>query len=123
MIKQPFDPGNLKIKRQKILFFFMDHNWHDANELCDKFGSAWNQRKNLNLRKKGHLAFISRFVLGTKSLWEYRLLTPNIKIDLEHTCLIPDSNESKLQTMKKIKPHSKPLVHLSLFNTSKFTGD
>lgn len=126
MIKQPFDPGNLKIKRQKILNLFMDRNWHDANELVDKFGSAWNQRKNLDLKLKGGISFISRFIPGTRSLWAYRLITPNRDIDLEHTCLkskvpkpkLPLVNNTALNPYrsKSCRQHRrKPFYQLSLF--------
>lgn len=126
MSKIPFDPENLKIKRQKILNLFMDHNFHFSTELVYLFGSAWNQRKNIDLKAKGGLSFISKHVSGTVSLWEYRLITPCDEINLEHTCLKSKVPKPKLPLVNysasfpdRIIPcrqrRRKPFQQISLF--------
>lgn len=79
----------IRSKKQKILLFFSDYQWHLAADLVAKFGWSWNQRKNIDLSGKGGIEFISQMVDHCPFVWKYIMITPANLIDFEKCIKIP----------------------------------
>jgi len=72
-------------KKRRILLYFTDRQWHTGLEMTQRFGWAWNQRKN-EMQRLGRIEFEARTVRHDSSNWEYRLVTPNDEIDFVNCC-------------------------------------
>ncbi|MDD5230202.1 MAG: hypothetical protein PHC43_02650 [Candidatus Marinimicrobia bacterium] len=79
-------------KKRLVLLYFADRQRHLNSELVSRFGWAWNQRKNIELKQAG-IRIDGEMINGNTAAWEYWLVTPNEDIDFEKCCLKPESDK------------------------------